>query len=221
MLYIRLFILSLLLSSAAFSQSVVTLEQRTINWNIQKDTSVVSWNSSFKGYETLTTQEKDIFYWTNYSRKNAVKFWDSVVMPLISIYPQLSGKYAASLKADLFKAGSLPMFALNVTLNQTAKAHAFDIGEKSVTVSHTSTNGTPFSKRLQDAGIKYCGSENMSLGTGDVIISLALLYLDIGLENLGHRKTLLNPSYAEIGIGATTYGGNQTFFVQDFSCKQD
>ncbi len=221
MLYIKLFILTLVLPVALWSQSIVTLEQRTITWKIEKDTSIVNWNSSFKGYEELSQQEKDIFYWTNYSRKNPVKFWDSVVMPLISIYPQLSGKYAASLKADLFRSGSLPMFSLNSTLNSTARAHAIDIAGKSATVSHTSTDGTSFSNRLQNAGIKYCGSENMSVGSGDVVLSLALLYLDIGLEDLGHRKTLLNPTYVEMGVSSAKYGISQTFFVQDFSCKQD
>lgn len=221
MTQLRLIILTLLLLPMfAFSQSIVTLEQHSIEWSLERDEVVENWNRSFPAYENLTEEEKEIFYWTNYSRRNPARFWDSVVFPLLNIYPQLTGKYAASLKADLYQAGSLPMYSLNETLNSTAKSHALDITNTATNVSHTSSNGTSFSERLQNAGIKYCGSENMSLGNGDVLLSLALLYLDIGLEDLGHRKTLLSKDYVEIGIGSTKLGLQQTFFVQDFSCRQ-
>jgi uncharacterized protein YkwD len=60
----------------------------------------------------------------------------------------------------------------------------------------------------------------MSLGGGDILLSIAMLYLDFGLEDLGHRKTLLNPEYISIGIGAIQYGKDELFFVQDFACDQ-
>lgn len=216
----KLFLLLLLIPFAASSQSVVVLEQRKIKFNLSVDEEVENWNKSFKSFNTLSKEEKEIFYWTNYSRKDPARFWDSIMVPILSVYPQLRGKFASSLKADLFAAGKLPLLALNDTLITSAKGHALDIGLKTATVSHTSTNGTSFSNRLQNLGIRNCGSENMSLGSGDVLISLAMLYLDHGLENLGHRKTLLNPEYIYLGVGATMYGTDQLFFVQDFACDQ-
>jgi hypothetical protein len=216
----KLLVLLLLIPFAASSQSVVVLEQRKINFNLSKDEAVESWNKSFSTYNSLSKEEKEILYWTNYSRKDPQRFWDSVMVPILYTFPQLQGKFASSLKADLFNAGKLPLLALNDTLISSAKGHALDIGLKTATISHTSTNGTSFSNRLQNAGIRNCGSENMSLGSGDVLMSLAMLYLDYGLENLGHRKTLLNKEYIFIGIGATKYGNDQLFFVQDFACDQ-
>lgn len=218
---IKLFILLLLLPFAAISQSVVTLEQREINFNLSRDAEVDNWNKSFKSYSFLSKEEQDVLYWTNYSRKSPQRFWDSVMVPILAAFPQLrGGMYASSLKNDLAKAGSLPLLALNDTLNRAAKGHALDIGRKTANVSHTSTDGTSFSNRLQRVGIKNCGSENMSLGGGDVLMAIAMLYLDYGLENLGHRKTLLNPEYIYMGVGATQYGKGQLFFVQDFACSQ-
>lgn len=215
-----LFILLLTIPCALYSQSVVVLEQRKINFNLSLDKEVEQWNKSFGTYSMLSKEEKEILYWTNYSRKDPVRFWDSVMVPILTVFPQLRGKFASSLKEDLQQAGQLPLFGLNDTLNATAKNHALDIGMKTASISHTSTNGTRFAERLQNVGVRNCGSENMSLGNGDVLMSIAMLYLDYGLEDLGHRKTLLNKDYIYIGVGATSYGNNQLFFVQDFACNQ-
>jgi hypothetical protein len=220
MTLVKLFLLLLLLPFAASGQSVVTLEQREINFNLAKDIEIETWNTASVSYARLNKDEKEILYWTNYSRKDPKRFWDSIMVPLLSIYPQLKGKFASSLEKDLLNAAPLPLLYLNDTLIYTAKAHTEDIAAKTATVSHTSTNGTTFSERLQKAGIKNCGSENMSLGTGNVLLALAMLYLDFGLENLGHRKTLLNRDYVEFGVGAMKYGSGHLFFVQDFSCSQ-
>lgn len=214
-----LFCLLLTIPFMARSQSVVVLEQRQINFNLAVDEDVMDWNQSFRSFRNLSKEEKEILYWTNYSRKDPARFWDSVMIPILQVFPQLRGKFASSLKSDLLAAGKLPLFGLNDTLNLTAKGHALDIGSKTASISHTSTNGTSFSNRLQNVGVRNCGSENMSLGNGDVLMSVAMLYLDHGLENLGHRKTLLNPEYIYIGVGATNYG-NQLFYVQDFACNQ-
>jgi len=190
---IKLFIVLLLLPFAAFSQSVVTLEQREINFNLSRDEEIDQWNTSLKSYSLLTKQEQEILYWTNYSRKSPNRFWDSVMVPLLAAFPQLRGNYAISLRSDLNNSPSLPLLALNDTLMLSARHHAFDIGNKSASISHTSTDGTTFSNRLQKAGIINCGSENMSLGDGNVLMAIAMLYLYHGPENLGHRKTLFKP----------------------------
>jgi hypothetical protein len=216
----KLLVLLLLIPFAATSQSVVVLEQRKINFNLSIDEEVENWNKSFHTYNDLSKEEKEIFYWTNYSRKDPVRFWDSVMVPILATFPQLRGKFASSLRNDLLSSGKLPLLALNDTLNHSARGHAMDIGLKTAIISHTSTNGTSFTNRLQNAGIRNCGSENMSLGSGDILLSIAMLYLDHGLENLGHRKTLLNRDYIYIGLGATHYGTDQLFFVQDFACDQ-
>jgi uncharacterized protein YkwD len=117
--------------------------------------------------------------------------------------------------------GALPMFALSDKLTRTAQSHAYDISGKRAAPSHTSTNGTEFGERMKKAGIKYCASENISVSSQSPLLAVLLLYLDIGLSDLGHRKTLLNPNLLETGIGVASYGNNQLFLVQDLSCLQN
>ncbi len=204
----------------SFSQiSMIELEVRPVP-EPSIDSVVENWNQSQAGYDKLPLQAKKLLYWTNYSRNNPKKFWDSAVAPLLRIFPPMNKQEAQSLKADLLKAGSLPMFKLNDALIITAQSHASDIGGKKAPIGHTSTNGNDFGSRMKKAGIKYCASENISLSSQSILLSTTLLYLDIGLAGLGHRKTLLDPNLKEIGVGSALYHTDQYFLVQDFACAQ-
>ncbi len=99
-------------------------------------------------------------------------------------------------------------------------AHAKDIAKNGLPPSHTSTKGIPFQQRVANAGIIKCAAENLSLGNPNPVLSLILLFLDEGVPDLGHRNTLLNPYYTEIGIGISKHNNSQVFVVQDFSCAQ-
>jgi len=205
----------------SFSQiSTVELQVRPVPKPATLDTDVDSWNRALDGYKKLSGEAKAVLYWTNYCRNNPEKFWDSVVTPLLITFPNLKTPESRSLKTDLLKTGPLPMFTLNATLIGTAQSHANDICRKPSPPSHTSTNGIDFGTRMNNAGIKYCASENMSLGNQDVLLSVLLLYLDIGLPELGHRKTLLNPTLVEMGVDYSDYAKGQFFIVEDFACAQ-
>lgn len=205
----------------SFSQlSVIELEARTIPEPVGRDTVVDQWNFSQPNYPKLPQQARDLLYWTNYSRNNPKKFWDSTVLPILAIFPSLNKQEARSLEQILTRTGSLPMFTLNAQLVKTAQAHAADIAGKNARPGHTSTNGVDFGTRMKLAGIRRCANENISLSSQSILLSVVLLYLDIGLPDLGHRKTLLDASLREIGIGSALYGKDQWFLVQDFACQQ-
>jgi uncharacterized protein YkwD len=85
------------------------------------------------------------------------------------------------MKTDLYNANPLPYLRLNDTLYQTSLSHAFDIGTKEAEFSHSSTDGRSFQQRFKTAGFHDYGGENISLGSGNVCLSLVLLYLDYGL----------------------------------------
>lgn len=215
-------LLVLLLSSPLLSYSQISLIELEVRPVPEPgiDSVVENWNRSQPGYNKLPLQAKKFLYWTNYSRNNPKKFWDSAVVPLLAIFPPMNKQEAQSLKTDLLRAGSLPMFTLNEALVITAQGHASDIGRKKAPLGHTSTDGTDFGSRMKRAGIKYCASENISLSSQSILLSMALLYLDIGLSSLGHRKTLLDPNLKEIGVGSALYHTDQYFLVQDFACAQ-
>ena len=214
-------ILFLLIGWSAKGQgSVVLLSSIVYDYPTAWDDSVVDFNKSQKGYSRLTNREKEYYYWINYSRKNPKRFWDSICMPIIKKQPALkNSRYAASLKVDLYSLETLPLLRLNDTLITTAANHAKDIAKKHKSISHTSSNGTTFAQRMKNAGINYASGENIGMGPDDMIMSLFLLYLDQGLADLGHRKTLLNPKYLSIGLGV--YQKNRTYIinVQDFGSK--
>jgi hypothetical protein len=205
----------------SFSQiSVIELEEKRVPEPITRDSVVDQWNQSQPGYQKLPNEAKQLLYWTNYARNNPAKFWDSAIAPVLAVFKPLNVSEAISLKKDLLRVGKLPMFVLNETLVATAQSHASDIGGKKAPLSHTSTNGADFGTRIKKVGIRYCANENISLSSQSILLSLILLYLDIRLPDLGHRKTLLDMNLKEIGIGSSRYGSDQYFLVQDFACAQ-
>lgn len=199
---------------------MIELEVKTVPEPSTRDSTVDQWNLSQTEYSRLSSQSKQVLYWVNYCRSNPAKFWDSVIVPVLSAFPSLKTPESTSLRSDLIKTGVLPMFRLNKTLVKTAQDHAIDIASKKALPGHLSTNGDGFDLRLKRAGIKYCASENISLTNQSILLSVVLLYLDIGLPELGHRKSLLSDNLREIGIGAALYGEDQYFLVQDLACAQ-
>lgn len=199
----RSFVLCLLLLPVFGSAQVafIELESKTVPEPKVKDTAVENWNRAQPGYDRLS---------------------NNAIQPILEAFPTLNRNEAVTLKAALMKVGPLPMFVLNKVLVTTAQSHADDIGKKKGPLGHNSTNGANFGSRMTAAGIKYCANENISLCSQSVLLSMVLLYLDIGVADLGHRKTLLNPVLYEIGVGSAQYGKeeNQYFIVQDFACKQ-
>ena len=200
--------------------SMVELEVRDVPQPKQRDTAVERWNQSQSGYEKLPAQAKENLYWTNFARNNPQTFWDSVVAPSLIVFSAFNKPEAKTHKVDLLKAGRLPMFGLNQTLIKTAQSHASDIAYKKSPLSHNSTNGIDFGTRIRLAGIKYCANENISLSSQSILLSVLLLYLDIGVPGLGHRKALLDQNLREIGVGSALYGKDQYFLVQDLACAQ-
>ncbi|MBU3742968.1 MAG: CAP domain-containing protein [Sediminibacterium sp.] len=199
--------------------SEVELEVRPVPTPATRDAAVLEWNRSFPAFSSMNPREQACLYWVNLTRKNPVYFCDSILTPILAAFPPLRGKEAAALKKDLLAAGSLPMFSPNALLNALARAHATDISSKKATISHTSTNGNSFADRMRLAGINTCGGENISLGNQGVLLSVVLLYLDMGLMPAAHRQTLLSKQYEHIGLGCVDYGADNFFLVQDFSCK--
>lgn len=205
----------------SFSQvSVVELEVRPIPGPVTRDSVVDRWNFAQPGYQKLPPQAKELLYWTNYSRHNPKKFWDSAAAPIIHLFPRLQTPEAQSLEQALTHTGPLSLFRLNAVLVKTAQAHANDMAANLAGASHISTSGNDFATRMRIAGIRGAANENVSISSQSILLSVILLYLDIDLPALGHRKTLLDPNLREIGVGAALYGKDQWFLVQDFASQQ-
>lgn len=213
-----LFFFAPLLSNGQMSR--VKLIVKAVPQPVSREDAVTGWNAVQPGYQELNEDSKAFLYWVNFCRSNPGRFWDSAVIPVLKAFPTLKGPESESLHKDLLETGPLPMFVLNTKLNAAAQSHATDIGSKSSTPGHNGSDGTDFGTRMKKAGIRYCASENVSIGSQGALLSVLLLYLDIGLPEKGHRKALLNARHKETGIGAAPYGKDQVFYVQDLSCSQ-
>lgn len=74
------------------------------------------------GFEAWPTELQTGFRLMNYARVYPKRFWDSVVSPIIRVYPFLKTKESASLQRDLEQTPSLPPFSINLTLQRLARS---------------------------------------------------------------------------------------------------
>lgn len=185
-----------------------------------KTVSIVQFLEAYPEYGSLTPEQKEWFYWTNYSRSNPKKFWDSVISPILASYPTINEAYTSSLKTDLYNINSLPLIKPNGNLLKASADFAGEMASKNAPPSHTSPSGSTFQQRMERTGIIKCAGENISFGPSNPVMMLVLLYIDEGVPGLGHRRTLLNPTFVEMGIGIAKYPGNNVIVIQDFACTQ-
>jgi Cysteine-rich secretory protein family len=214
--------LVLIICSRGYSQQMLMFKEAEIPKPKNIDETVLKWNQNQAGFSNLSLKEQQFYYWVNYSRFNPERFFDSVVKPMAEVYPQLKGKNYESLEKDLANTQKLPLFFLHEDLGKMADFHAKDITSHNATPSHNSVNGETFADRFKRFNLKNCGGENISNGAGstDILLMIVLLYLDINVPDLGHRKSLLNPAFINTGIGAASYKNGNIFIVEDFACDQ-
>ena len=190
--------------------------------NIPKDREIAKLISSQTKDIYLSKPEKDLLYWMNFARKYPRQFYDDVVCAYIKIYPELvkTGQNNESLKNDLYSAQPLPLLLLDENLTNMAREHASDVRlRNNPSIAHSSSSGLNFQQRAIKFGFQnVCLGENLSYGSGSVLMQLVLLYLDAGHADLGHRKNLLKPAFTNIGLASAQLDDGDVFFVQDFSC---
>lgn len=175
-------------------------------------------NAVFQSADPIS---QSFMYWVNYARLYPKEFRDSALIPYLQQQPRLKGKYANSLLETLDKASSLSFLDPEKKLSLAAQNHAKDIQRNGGSVSHRSSDGSSFGDRMRKVGYKGCTAENISLGKDKWgLSSLLLLYLDINLPDLGHRKNLLNPNYSKMGVSSIQLDGNQTLIVQELGCEE-
>lgn len=223
MFHVKLFLLvALIVPFSCFSQHLGTtiLPEKAMPTVAPNNATILSFLESNPDYKSLSDDKKEWFYWTSYSRNNPKGFWDSIVSPMIAKFPTLKSNFTNSLKADLYQSPPLPYVQTNNELTRVAQSFASEMSSKSASPSHTSPSGLTFGERMKSAGIMKCAGENISYGPLNPLLMLVLLYIDEGVPGLGHRKTLLNPAFVEMGVGIAKYSNNNSIVIQDFACTQ-
>lgn len=214
-------ILLVLLPQIALAQTIgsVTIEDKPIPVPLNRHPQIEQWSRQQRVGDLLSRREQEHFYWLNYSRAYPKAFWDSAVVPILNAFPQLRGAESKSLQKDMVAAEALPLLALSKPLLKTAQLQALDLAERGK-VSHDNAKGVGFAARVREAGIRICASENIAIAPDHMLFALVLLYLDIGVPGLGHRKALLDGRLGITGVGVATRDNKQYFIVQDFACPQ-
>lgn len=203
------------------SYSQVVLRDIPFEPNIELNKDLVEKLEDNKVYRSSSKAARSFIYWTNFARLYPKVFRDEALIPFIKLQPTLKGKYANSLIRDLGKISPLPLLEPESKLTKAAQLHADDISQNNGRVSHQSSDGSSFSDRMKKVGYKACSGENISLGNDqDGLSSLLLLYLDINLPDLGHRKNLFNSNYTKMGVSVKQLTNNQFLIVQELGCQE-
>ena len=196
------------------------LQDKQFSVNLLRDKGVDSFLVKSSLYPSLEKEDKALFYWVNVLRSNPPDFKKNLIEPFLLQFPEANSSYSKSLLKDLDRSSSLPMVEPNAVLLKESKSHVTDLVLYQKEISHNSSDGRSFQTRMFDAGIVNCAGENIYEGNKDALFALIILLIDQGVPNKGHRLTLLNPQFNQMGSSfGQKRNGNAYFLVQIFSCK--
>lgn len=110
---------------------------------------------------------------------------------------------------ELNEALQVTSLDLSRGLSKAARAHLEDL-IKTNTSGHSSSDGTPFDKRLAKFGsVNGASAENITYSSKTQKDILMKMIIDDGTANRNHRKNVFNPKFKKIGIATgnhPTYG---------------
>ena len=223
MFHVKQFIVFILFSSILASvqgQAEFKMADKPFRPVVEIDQVLSKQTNEFVAKRGLSKEEGQFLYWTNYMRKNPLSFYRNCIAMFIKDFPEVDGPEAKSLGRELLSLSPLPILVPNTSLMEVSQDHAHDLATNMGRISHTGSDGRGFATRIRYVGFNKCAAENIYTGKDDALIALMMLLLDIGVDNLGHRKNLLNPDFTEIGVSIKYRKDQQkVVLVQDFGCK--
>lgn len=205
----------------SFSQGSIVLNDKPFTITTVKDSALWNWLNNYPAYAQLDPEEKEIVYWVNYVRQKPEQFSDNILLPFLKQFPEAESSYTRSLRNDLTNRSTVSPLIPSEKLNTVAHSHASDLGSNRRNISHHSSKGESFKKRLDKFGDFECASENVYEGKEDGLQAVLFLLIDAGVQDLGHRKNILDPGIKYIGVSFFPVKGTESrvFMVQDFSCN--
>lgn len=165
------------------------------------------------------TKIDEVLALLNEVRTQPQLFLDNRLTPYLEQNGLQENAYAKSLVEDLKTRKPADSLKLSPALNAVAKLHAVDMGTKNK-VGHNSSDGTTFDKRLRlRAKAKGAVAENCDYGNAKPLDIVMSLLIDDGIENLGHRKNILEPRLRFVGIAIEPHKKYGMNCVMDFAEK--
>lgn len=212
-------VLSLFLSTASFSQGSIRLTDKEFEHSHIKDTSITNALHGNKAFTSLSDPEKEAVYWINFTRLYPKRFCKEILLPFLEQFPEIKSSYTKSLVKDLNAVLPVPLILPAEKLNTIAHKHATDLGSNGYRISHNSSSGASFQKRMNEGGIFSCVAENIYEGKQRALQSVLFLLIDNGVPGLGHRKNILDQKMHSLGIAFYPIKSSSNYFsVQNFYC---
>jgi hypothetical protein len=215
-----IFLISMVAAFKASAQGSITLQDKPFVFQEPVDTALLNFLRREPVFQQMTKPEQEMFYWTNLFRKDPIRFYNNVVKEFIRQFPEANKPEVKSLERDLAKLKSpLPVLIPDAGLYKMSQTHSADLKRRGGVISHKSSAGKDFVQRIKEAGSYRCGAENLFAGNNNPLEALAMLLIDYGVADKGHRVNLLDPAFGRMAISFAEISSKKTVIVQVFACK--
>jgi hypothetical protein len=159
------------------------------------DNSVISRANTAADAEFLTDDEKKVILIANLARADGALFTQTFLRQYLILKDLKSNDYIESLYRDLQRVKDMPMLLPEKELYDVARDHAIRSGKKGF------KGHKGFKNRYSPVMSKYIiVGENIYYGKYTPEEIIMQLLIDEGIEDLGHRKNLLNPKFNSVGV---------------------
>jgi uncharacterized protein YkwD len=160
----------------------------------------------------LTEEEKAVIFYSNLVRLKPQLFKETYLKHYLDS-THAHSSYVKSLLKTLENTPELQELYPSKNLYAIAKEHATEFGK------HGKTGHGNFTKRF-DKYMRNCGcavAENCYYGNISPLNITIELLIDEGINDLSHRKNLLNPIYQKTGVSISPHKVYKKSCVMDFS----
>jgi len=159
------------------------------------DESVLNRANTAVHAEFLNEDEKKVIFITNLARADGPLFAETFLKQYMILKDMKGNKYTRSLFRELQEVKDLPMLLPEKELYNVARDHATRSGMKGF------EGHKGFKNRYGPVMTKYMEvGENIYYGKYTAEEIVLQLLIDEGIEDLGHRKNILNPRFNSIGV---------------------
>ena len=188
----------------------IPVENQNPNRQNQWSPEEISLTNTAVDCSYLSDNEKLTVQYCNLVRLFPQKFAEVELKPYLLEKKLTKNSYAESLLMDLKKMKSINVLKVDSVLFEKAKSFAIISGEKGQ-VGHFN-----FNNRMK--GYLLAG-ENCDYGHQNALDIVMSLLIDEDVQNLGHRKNILNPEFVNIGISIQAHKKYNYLCVMDFTGK--
>ncbi len=163
----------------------------------------------------LKEDEKKVIFYTNLARIDGQLFADTYLKWFLDSTRAKTNNYIRTLQKDLKKVKNLPVLYSQNNLFMIARDHAIKSGK----LGREGHKG--FKSRFKPVMeiYNYVG-ENCYYGREEPVVIVIKLLIDEGVEDLGHRVNMLEPSFNSVGVAIKPHKQYGYNCVMDFGAKR-